>query len=143
MKGFRRDEEGSWLSDSFPRVRAFYDRGGRFWIVTAEDADGNQIGAADYCANTAGIEAAARDVACMARRLLESAYTSPLPCDLKWLGPSSDLRTNRWAATCPICRHSWVPCTTRRGAETLNCPWCGFCVILDYNGAADAKPGGV
>lgn len=64
MKGYKRQPDGSWLSDSFPRIRAYYDRsaGVRSWIVTAEDAEGIQLGDAAYCATQGEVPLVASDV---------------------------------------------------------------------------------
>lgn len=48
------------------------------------------------------------------------------------LGPSSDLRTNRWELTCP-CGKTWKPTTTRLARRHEQCPRCKHEEEVDYN----------
>lgn len=52
----------------------------------------------------------------------------------QYLGPSSDLRTNRWRITCPACAKTFDPQTTMFRQQSLQCPHrrCGKQMIADY-----------
>jgi hypothetical protein len=54
---------------------------------------------------------------------------------LTYLGPSSDLRTNRWRITCPTCGSSFEPPTTMFARQVLECtrPKCKSSLSVDYN----------
>lgn len=53
--------------------------------------------------------------------------------ELRWLGHSSDHRTNRWEATCPACGRKWEPRTTMCAGTSCQCPKCGVALLLEYN----------
>ncbi len=50
----------------------------------------------------------------------------------QYLGPSSDLRTNRWKLTCK-CGTKWEPTTTMRRCRLEQCPKCDIEEVVDYN----------
>ena len=54
---------------------------------------------------------------------------------LTYLGPSSDLRTNRWRITCPTCGVSFEPPTTMFARQALDCSKlkCKTRLSVDYN----------
>lgn len=54
---------------------------------------------------------------------------------LRYIGPSSDRRTNRWSITCPRCGHVFEPRTTMFAKVTLACEArkCGAELFVDYN----------
>jgi DNA-directed RNA polymerase subunit RPC12/RpoP len=58
-----------------------------------------------------------------------TAQTTP-----KYLGLSSDLRTNRWCIACPACGKTFEPQTTMFRQQGLQCPHarCGKQMIADY-----------
>jgi hypothetical protein len=52
-----------------------------------------------------------------------------------WLGLSSDLRTNRWRVTCPVCDKAFEPQTTMYVAHAVECPVkkCRAPLIVNYD----------
>lgn len=53
----------------------------------------------------------------------------------RYLGLSSDQRTNRWRITCAFdnCAHEFEPVTTLRSHQTMDCPRCSGVLCVDYN----------
>lgn len=51
---------------------------------------------------------------------------------VRFLGASSDFRTNRWSVSC-ICGKQFEPSTTRLSTQTINCPRCGVEMFANYN----------
>lgn len=52
----------------------------------------------------------------------------------KFLGLSSDLRTNTWEITCPHCGKVFIPQTTMRRSQSFSCSSClGECYVEDYD----------
>lgn len=54
---------------------------------------------------------------------------------IRWIGHSSDYRTNRWQLTCPRCGHSFSPATTMFARQILHCERakCNAEIYVDYN----------
>lgn len=53
----------------------------------------------------------------------------------RFIGASSDGRTNRWQVTCPACGNQFSPQTTRMSTQELDCPKnkCGASMAAYYN----------
>lgn len=51
----------------------------------------------------------------------------------RYVGMSSDLRTNVWELTCTNCGKKFKPRTTMYSAQWVECPKCGREAYVDYN----------
>ena len=57
---------------------------------------------------------------------------------IRWIGLSTDQRTNKWKFTCPECGKIFDPPTTMLNKVDEKCPKCGYVEIVDYNSIIDA-----
>lgn len=57
----------------------------------------------------------------------------------KYIGPSSDGRTNKWRVTCPLCQAQFEPVTTIKRFQILECPTCHADLSADWN-APNVQP---
>ncbi len=51
---------------------------------------------------------------------------------IKYLGPTSDYRSNRWRVSCE-CGRSFDPSSTMYARQNIECPRCGKMYFVDYN----------
>ena len=58
--------------------------------------------------------------------------SNPPDVSVRYVGPSSDWRTNRWSVTCS-CGRTFEPPTTMFGCHEVTCPKCGREILLNYN----------
>jgi RNase P subunit RPR2 len=63
---------------------------------------------------------------------MSSGQVNPPDVQIRYAGPSSDWRTNRWTVTCS-CGKSFEPPTTMRSKQSVICPKCGREILFDYN----------
>jgi DNA-directed RNA polymerase subunit RPC12/RpoP len=58
----------------------------------------------------------------------------------RYIGPSTDHRTNRWSLTCPKCQKVFVPTTTMMARRDESCPKCDFRAVVNYNQDPPPEP---
>jgi len=56
----------------------------------------------------------------------------PIEPSIRYAGPSTDLRTNKWSVTCS-CGKIFIPVTTMRSTQNFSCPKCDTHYFVDYN----------
>lgn len=53
--------------------------------------------------------------------------------DIRLLGLSSDLRTNKWRFICKKCQKAFSPQTTMLAKQGITCPTCREEELINYN----------
>jgi hypothetical protein len=107
---------GPWFNGQHPKDQRY-----SFAVRTNTESWDYALGSSESEASKKAVEKASHYI-----QLDKAPFTK------RYLGPSSDGRTNKWELTCQ-CGKVFVPPTTMLARREEQCPKCGRVRVIDYN----------